>query len=221
MTIGNPKWHMWQALPGIALIVLGTPAFGRTPGALLSCPPGQDSRRQQATDDMRGEIAILAEDLPTASDAQRFDMLARAWQISDAMEALIGTVGLFLAVMTGEAAEDVAKSYTAAHDTLEAHEEMGELVRFIFLGLTVVAGVMLAIPKVRGKQFKDGQMASDFISFYGSKGWYVGKNKMKSWKMAVSSSNWSEPFVASDKVNKVAYCANTGKPKNICKCGRC
>ena len=69
-----------------------------------------------------------------------------------------------------------------------------------------------------GKQFKDGQMASDFISFYGSKGWYVGKNKMKSWKMAVSSSNWSEPFVASDKVNKVVYCPRCAYPKDKCIC---
>ena len=31
-----------------------------------------------------------------------------------------------------------------------------------------------------------GPLADRFVSFYESKGWMVGKNKMKSWKAAVS-----------------------------------
>ena len=94
--------------------------------------------------------------------------------------------------------------------------KMGKTPKVQFIPPTV--DDILEYLQEQGKQFKDGQMASDFISFYGSKGWMVGKNKMKSWKMAVSSSNWSEPFVASTKVNKVAYCPSCAHPKSQCKC---
>ena len=95
-------------------------------------------------------------------------------------------------------------------------DKMGKTPKTQFIPPTVED--ILEYLNENGKQFKDGQMASDFISFYGSKGWYVGKNKMKSWKMAVSSSNWSEPFVASDKVNKVVYCPRCAHPKDKCIC---
>ena len=71
------------------------------------------------------------------------------------------------------------------------------------------------------RQWKEGNSAENFIGFYGSKGWIVGKVKMVSWKKAVCTNSWTEPYVESKGVNKIAYCANTGKPKNTCKCERC
>jgi hypothetical protein len=42
--------------------------------------------------------------------------------------------------------------------------------------------------------------ADRFINFYESKGWYVGKNKMKSWRAAVN--NWSKP--KQEEINQTA-----------------
>lgn len=39
-------------------------------------------------------------------------------------------------------------------------------------------------------------IAARFVSFYGSKGWMVGKNKMKSWKLAAARWAMDAPKVA-------------------------
>jgi len=44
--------------------------------------------------------------------------------------------------------------------------------------------------------------AQNFIDFYESKGWMVGKNKMKNWKAAVSrAKNWGENSLEADEAN--------------------
>ena len=37
------------------------------------------------------------------------------------------------------------------------------------------------------RQWSEGNSAENFISFYGGKGWMIGKNKMVSWKHTVCS----------------------------------
>jgi uncharacterized membrane protein len=56
---------------------------------------------------------------------------------------VMGTAGAALAVATGEAAEGAAKAITAAAATLDRHEEQGELVRNLFVGLTAGFAVIL------------------------------------------------------------------------------
>jgi uncharacterized membrane protein len=56
---------------------------------------------------------------------------------------VMGTAGAALAVATGEAAEDAAKAVTAAAATLDRHEEQGELVRNLFVGLTAAFAMIL------------------------------------------------------------------------------
>ncbi len=74
---------------------------------------------------------------------------------------IVGTIGVFLAVMSGQAGEGAARNYMMAQDTLHEHEEMGELVRFIFLGLTFAMGVLLAVPAFRGRKLgKRARIAS-------------------------------------------------------------
>lgn len=58
---------------------------------------------------------------------------------------ILGTGFLFLAVATGEAAEDQAEAVSAAKATLQRHEELAEIARPVFLGFTVLyAGVVAA-----------------------------------------------------------------------------
>ena len=68
------------------------------------------------------------------------------------------------------------------------------------------------------RQWKEGNSAENFIGFYGSKGWIVGKVKMVSWKKAVCTNSWTEPYVQSKGTTKVAYCAKCTFPKDKCKC---
>ena len=49
------------------------------------------------------------------------------------------------------------------------------------------------------RQERAALLADKFINFYGSKDWYVGKNKMKSWKMAISGWITREKEVAFKK----------------------
>lgn len=56
---------------------------------------------------------------------------------------VIGTVGAFLAVSTGEAAEDFVVKSAAIEATLSRHESLAELSRNLFVAVTIV-GALLA-----------------------------------------------------------------------------
>lgn len=70
-----------------------------------------------------------------------------------AVIAALGTAGAFLAVATGEAAEDAVPISAAAEVVLERHEELAESARLVFTVLTgalVAAAAALALrPGVR------------------------------------------------------------------------
>jgi len=65
------------------------------------------------------------------------------WLLSGLLLLVLGTVFLFGAVLTGEATEEFvehAPQYSSQiiEDALHEHEELGELVRNLFIGITVI-----------------------------------------------------------------------------------
>ncbi len=61
----------------------------------------------------------------------------------------MGTVGMFAAVSTGEAARDVVEEGSPEmFQVLEEHEELGELMRVVFLIVTVLYGLFVLLPSV-------------------------------------------------------------------------
>lgn len=62
-----------------------------------------------------------------------------AWMASAAMLLIVGTIGAFAAVLTGEATEDiVGESSQLINDAIHEHEEAAELARNLFIGTTLV-----------------------------------------------------------------------------------
>jgi uncharacterized membrane protein len=61
----------------------------------------------------------------------------------------LGTAGMFAAVATGEAARDAAEDASVEADyVLKQHEQLGELVRIVFLIVTVLYGLFVLLPSV-------------------------------------------------------------------------
>jgi len=62
-----------------------------------------------------------------------------AWMASAAVLLVVGTIGAFVAVLTGEAAEDIiGETSRAVGDAIHEHEETAELARNLFLGVTAL-----------------------------------------------------------------------------------
>lgn len=72
-----------------------------------------------------------------------FAQRSMAWLWASAIIIVIGTAFAFIAVSTGEAAEEFAEGVVAAEAALEQHEEMAELVQVIF-GILSVSILALA-----------------------------------------------------------------------------
>lgn len=84
-----------------------------------------------------------------------FARRSMAWLWPSAIIVVIGTAFAFVAVSTGEAAEEFAEGVVAAKAALEQHEEMAELVQVIF-GILSVSILALATafqfaPFLKGK----------------------------------------------------------------------
>ena len=75
--------------------------------------------------------------------------------------------------------------------------------------------------KSKGLQWKSDSKINSarlFIMKYQQAGWKLGNgNPMKDWSSALQM-HYTEPFVASTKVNKVVYCPRCAHPKSQCKC---
>lgn len=65
---------------------------------------------------------------------------------------LLGTISVFVALGTGEAAAELADRTPEISAQLERHENMAETVRIVFSGLTVAFGVLLLIPLVMRRE---------------------------------------------------------------------
>jgi len=62
---------------------------------------------------------------------------------------LLGTLGLFAAVATGEAARDVVEEGSdEMFSVLKQHEQLAELVRIVFSIVTVLYGLFVLLPSV-------------------------------------------------------------------------
>ncbi len=72
----------------------------------------------------------------------------RALPLSALILMALGTAGAFLATATGEAAADNLSLAGAADAALEHHEELGELTRNLFAGLTIAFAALLGAPLV-------------------------------------------------------------------------
>ena len=70
---------------------------------------------------------------------------------------LVGTIGLMLAVSSGEAGEGVVPETGPLHEVLHEHEEAGELARTLFIALTLVLALILALPRLRGARWQAAQ----------------------------------------------------------------
>jgi uncharacterized membrane protein len=82
---------------------------------------------------------------------------------------LAGTTGAFLAVATGEAADELAERVPGAHATLEQHEELAETVRVVFSALTIGFAGILAVPLVRRREWPPrlyAALVSGFLLLY-------------------------------------------------------
>ncbi|HWP02965.1 MAG TPA: DUF2231 domain-containing protein [Gemmatimonadaceae bacterium] len=73
---------------------------------------------------------------------------APAWRLAGLLTLALGTVAAFVATATGEASAEIAERTAAAHAVLERHEEMGEFVRNLFAGLTVVYAALIVVTQV-------------------------------------------------------------------------
>lgn len=64
---------------------------------------------------------------------------------------VLGTIGTYFAVATGEAAGELAERTPGMAGVLERHEELAETVRAIFTTLTVVFAAILFVPSILKK----------------------------------------------------------------------
>lgn len=60
---------------------------------------------------------------------------------------ILGTIGAFVAMQTGEAAADIAKKITGIGSTLHEHEEMAELVAYLYLTITIIKASIMKFKK--------------------------------------------------------------------------
>ncbi len=66
----------------------------------------------------------------------------------------LGAGSIMLAAWTGEAGEDAAKAIPQARAALDEHEELGELARNLFLGLTGIYALAVVAPALLKKDGK-------------------------------------------------------------------
>jgi len=84
---------------------------------------------------------------------------------------VLGTVGTMLAVLTGEAAAEVAHRTVAMSAVLERHQELAETTRDIFGLLTVIFAAILVVPRLLKRETTTGAariLPLAFLIFYGS-----------------------------------------------------
>jgi uncharacterized membrane protein len=81
-------------------------------------------------------------------------LLAAVWRkngfplaVSALVVMALGTAGAFVAASTGEAAEGAASS-PAAQAVLERHEELAEVVQWVFSGLTLLFAALVFVPRI-------------------------------------------------------------------------
>jgi uncharacterized membrane protein len=72
----------------------------------------------------------------------------RPYMIAALLVLLLGTVSLFIAASTGEAASELAERGGAMSAVLESHEALASQTKFVFLGLSAILLGMFVTPRV-------------------------------------------------------------------------
>ena len=78
----------------------------------------------------------------------------RGWLFAALTVMALGTAGAFLAAATGEAGENAAESIPAAKAVLDRHEDLAELARNLFLGLTALFAGSIAAAHLLGGRWR-------------------------------------------------------------------
>lgn len=60
---------------------------------------------------------------------------------------MLGTIGAFIALQTGEAAETTAKAISGIRSLLHEHEESAGLVFYLYLGITIIKSILMHLKK--------------------------------------------------------------------------
>jgi uncharacterized membrane protein len=84
---------------------------------------------------------------------------------------ILGTVGTVLAVLTGEAAAEVAHRTAAVSAVLERHQELAEITRDIFGLLSVIFAAILFVPRFLKRETTTAAariLPLAFLLFYGA-----------------------------------------------------
>jgi uncharacterized membrane protein len=88
---------------------------------------------------------------------------ARGLSLAALLILVMGTTGAFIAVATGDAAEELAEGARSIDRVLHQHEETAEAARNYFLVATIVYAALWAAPLVLRKRFKPGWFAAGSI----------------------------------------------------------
>jgi uncharacterized membrane protein len=94
----------------------------------------------------------------------------RQFAIAAFVVLLAGSIAAQVAVMSGEAAEELAAEQgihddPAMHEALEKHEEGALLARNLFAGITILYLVYLLLPAVRSGRLGEGAQAAALLVF--------------------------------------------------------
>ncbi len=102
-------------------------------------------------------------------------LVRRAWGAAFLRAALVlmalGTLAIYVAVPTGEAAGRLAERTPQINQLLEHHEELAEAARVLFTALTVIFGVIVFGPVVLKKELERRTslaMYAAFLILYGA-----------------------------------------------------
>jgi hypothetical protein len=81
---------------------------------------------------------------------------------------LAGTIGLYLAASTGDAARDVARDAaqqsSEVKTAVQAHEDLGSAARAVFSALTVLLAALLFGPRVLKRELKGRHLLAGLIT---------------------------------------------------------
>lgn len=80
----------------------------------------------------------------------------RTFSVAALLLMVMGTAALFVAIGTGEAAGELADRTPQVMEVLQHHEELAELARSVFVGLTVIYAVILFLPSIFSKRLSRG-----------------------------------------------------------------
>jgi uncharacterized membrane protein len=95
----------------------------------------------------------------------------RCYLVAALILMALGTVSVFLAVSSGEAAARAAEKSPEIVPTLERHEDLAEKTRLAFSALTVLYAALLFVPRLFKKELKPVPTAVlllVFLALYGA-----------------------------------------------------